>query len=247
MALSAKVDNVRADYDVGKDTLTGAVDFSVSKSIKLKARYTPHQIVRAEVAKGKAWSVAYDIPKKNLTAMVAGRIEGADIKLTQSVPNLEWNVVPSPELEISTKLVKQKDWNDRLKLNYDFRTRKGSITEKVYMHKIHKVSFSANNTTKWDGATYLARSKLGNPYCHNLGLRYSIGGGPVLRYKIRPNPRLKVKTETAPKPQTFTASMMYRPELKESADVGLNLTVPFGGSKTKDKKSSASVLLRWKF
>ncbi|CAD7698810.1 unnamed protein product [Ostreobium quekettii] len=243
----AKVDTVKSDFDIPKDKLTGNLDFTVSKHVKFKGRVALNdKLVRAEVA-GRGWSVAYDIPKNSATAIMTGRIEGADIKLTQFVPDMDWNVVPSPELELSTKLIKQDDWNDRLRLKYDFRSRKGSMQERVFIHKIHKVMISMDNTTNWDGATYFARSKLGYPLCHNLGLRYSMAGGPVVRYKMRPIPRLKIKTETAPKPQTFFASIFYRPELKESADVGLTINTPFGGSKTKGKKTAAGIALRWKF
>eukprot|EP00803_Ostreobium_quekettii_P003554 evm.model.scf_1101.9 EVM.evm.TU.scf_1101.9 scf_1101:41877-44327(-) len=243
----AKVDNIKADFDIPKNDLTGTLDFTVSKKLKLKGRVAlKDKLVKAEVA-GRGWSMAYDIPKESLTAVTTGKLQGADIKLTQVVPKLDWNVVPSPELELSTKLITQEDWNDRLKLKYDFRSRKGSLTEKLYMHKINKVMISMDNTSKLDGATYLARSKLGYPYCHSIGMRYSKAGGPVLRYKARPVPRLKVKTETAPKPETFFASVFYRPELTQSADVGLTVTMPFGGAKTENKKTKAAVALRWKF
>jgi len=243
----AKVDNIKADFDITKDNLTGTLDFTVSNKLKLKGRVSlKDKLVKAEVA-GRGWSMAYDVPKESLTAVMTGRIEGADIKLTQLVPKMDWNVVPSPELEVSTKLIKQENWNDRLRLKHNFQSRKWSLSEKVYVHKINKVMISIDNTTNWDEATYFARSKLGYPYCHNLGMRYSKAGGPVLRYKARPIPRLKVKMETAPKPQTFFASIFYRPELTQSADVGLTIKMPLAGSKTEDKKTKAGVALRWKF
>ena len=116
---------------------------------------------------------------------------------------------------MSTKLIRQADLSDKLKLKYDCRTQKASLSEKIYIQRVNKLMVTADTSTNWDGATYLARTKFERPYCHSVGIKYSQAGGPVLRYKARPNPRLKIKTETATKPQTIAASMQYKPELRE--------------------------------
>lgn len=242
----AKLDSLKAEYDIGKDNLTGHIDFSLSKSVKFKAKCTPHKIVRTELA-GKGWSLAYDVPKENLIGSVTGKFEAADVKLTQTVPKMDWSVVPSPEVEVSTKLIRQADLSDKLKLKYDCRTQKASLSEKIYIQRVNKLMVTADTSTNWDGATYLARTKFERPYCHSVGIKYSQAGGPVLRYKARPNPRLKIKTETATKPQTIAASMQYKPELRENADVTLTVKAPLSGTKTKDKITAATVQLRWKF
>lgn len=242
----AKVDTVKAEYDIKKDTLTGHLDFSVNKSLKFKARCTPQQVLRAELV-GKAWSLAFDVPKQTLIGSVKGKFEGGEVKLTQVVPKMDWSAVPSPEVEVTTKIIQQPDVKDKLKLKYDLRTHKASLVEKVYIQRIYKLEVAADTSTHWDGATYLGRSKFERPYCHSLGVRYSKDGGPVLKYKAKPTPTLKVKTETAPKPETFAASMVYKPELRENAEVGLAFKAPMRGAKTKGNMRAASVHLKWKF
>jgi hypothetical protein len=52
--------------------------------------------------------------------------QGSTLKVRQVVPGLKWEVVPTPVVELSTKLLDGARWRDSLRLTYDFMNRNGA-------------------------------------------------------------------------------------------------------------------------
>lgn len=53
------------------------------------------------------------------------KFDAFDVKVKQKVPDFDWSVIPSPELELETKLVERQNVSDSLELKYDMSRRLG--------------------------------------------------------------------------------------------------------------------------
>lgn len=96
-------------------------------------------------ADSKRWKVGYEIEKKvfptsfppasrslcyqTLYGQYEHKFQGFDMKVKQRVPDGSWSVVPSPEIEVETKLVDKPDMSDSLELKYDCQKRLGMSTD----------------------------------------------------------------------------------------------------------------------
>lgn len=73
-----------------------------------------------------ALKVGYDVKRRDLALQFTHKGDGGStIKVRQVVPGMKWEVVPTPVVELSTRLLDQGKWRDSLKLTYDFMNRNG--------------------------------------------------------------------------------------------------------------------------
>lgn len=72
------------------------------------------------------FKLGYDVKRRDLALQYMRKGEGGStVKVRQVIPGMKWEVVPTPVVELSTKLLDSDKWRDSLKLTYDFMNRNG--------------------------------------------------------------------------------------------------------------------------
>lgn len=66
------------------------------------------------------------------------QFEGFEIKVKQKLPDMNWSMIPSPELQLETKLIEKQNVSDKLELKYDCQSRVG---EQTFLKSLRKRCF----------------------------------------------------------------------------------------------------------
>jgi hypothetical protein len=145
----------------------------------------------------------------------------------QLVPGLRWAVVPSPVVEISTKLLDTSGLRDSLRLVYDSHARQAFYTETLKAGPGGKLKLRVAGDSKTGDHAFCAGYAFGRPWLKSLKCVHTASAGPVLSYKLRPFPGWKLAAEAASRQKVASASLAFR-ALKGDAEVVLDAAVPYG-------------------
>lgn len=213
----------------------------INDECKLKAVHRQDGGLVATELEGKNWKVSYNVPKKDLALKYVSKRDGYDFKVTQVVPGMEWSVVPSPLLEVETKLVNRDGVTDEAEFSYDMRTRIGAFKQKLKFEKKHELVWSVDTAEKMNGAACAWKTKVQKSSVKSLSAKYSKKTGPILKYEVDPSNNTEVELEAHLKSSTLKGELKYKPENMSNAEIGLTLSK----SLKEDKKPAAAVFIKW--
>lgn len=189
-----------------------------------------------------AYRLGYDLTREDVLAQVKRKTSAGTITVRQLVPGLRWAVVPSPVVEIATKLVDTGSVRDSLKLVYDFHARQAFYTETLKGGPGGKFKVRVAGDSKTGDHAFCAGYKPGTRWLKSLKCVHTASAGPVLSYKLKPFPGWKLAAEAATKQKVASASLAFK-ALKGDAEVVLDAAVPYGEGIVSGLKS-ARVLRR---
>lgn len=173
-----------------------------------------------------AYRLGYDLTREDVLAQVKRKTGAGTITVRQLVPGLRWAVVPSPVVEVATKLLDTDKVRDSLKLVYDFHARQAFYTETLKAAG-GKVKLRVAGDSKTGDHAFCAGYKPGGRWLKSLKVVHTPQAGPVLSYKLRPFAGWKVAAEAAARQKVASASLAFK-ALKGDAEVVLDAAVPYG-------------------
>jgi hypothetical protein len=184
-----------------------------------------------------AYRLGYDLTREDVLAQVKRKTGAGTITVRQLVPGLRWAVVPSPVVEVATRLLDTGrggggggggggGLRDSLKLVYDFSARQAFYTETLKAAG-GRVKLRVAGDSKTGDHAFCAGFKPGGRWLKSLKVVHTPQAGPVLSYKLRPFPGCKVAAEAAARQRVASASLAFK-ALKGDAEVVLDAAVPYG-------------------
>lgn len=161
-----------------------------------------------------------------MLAQVKRKTGAGTITVRQLVPGLRWAVVPSPVVEVATRLLDAGAVRDSLKLVYDFSARQAFYTETLKAAG-GRVKVRVAGDSKTGDHAFCCGYKPGGRWLKSLKVVHTPQAGPVLSYKLRPFAGWKVAAEAASRQKVASASVAFK-ALKGDAEVVLDAAVPYG-------------------
>eukprot|EP00210_Caulerpa_lentillifera_P000673 g650.t1 len=95
------LETIRADFDPKVERIATVIDVRLNDKVKLKTKHKNSDGVVATDLIGKHWKLGYDFVKKTIYGQYEHKFDSFDVRVKQSIPDLNWSVVPSPEVQVS--------------------------------------------------------------------------------------------------------------------------------------------------
>lgn len=222
--MAAKV-TTKSFYDLVKQELKTRTEVKFSDSdTKLGVNVSDAAgVVGLDLDKGP-WKLGYDVKRQDVAFQYTRKNEGSTIKFRQVVPGLKWEVVPTPVVELSTKLLDSSKWKDSLKLTYDFMNRNAHYIETLKFNKKYKVRVAGDSSSS--NHAFCIGWKPDQKWAKSIKLVHTPSAGPLLSYKLKPAPGWKVANEASLKTRSLYSSVTYK-ALKGDAEFVVDAAVPF--------------------
>ncbi|GBF98184.1 hypothetical protein Rsub_10684 [Raphidocelis subcapitata] len=212
-------------YDLGKKELKTRVEAKLTDS-DLKFGFNVSDVQRLvglDLDHGP-YKLGYDVKRKDLAFQWTHKGEGSTLKVRQVVPGLKWEVVPTPVVELSTKLLDSDKWKDSLKLTFDFMNRNAYYAETLKFNKQYKVRIAGDSQSS--NHAFCLGWKPDHKWAKSFKLLHTPAAGPLFSYKVKPAPGWKIANEASPKIRTIYSSISYK-ALNGDAEFIMDVALPW--------------------
>eukprot|EP00879_Flechtneria_rotunda_P010243 GHRR01010709.1.p1 GENE.GHRR01010709.1~~GHRR01010709.1.p1 ORF type:complete len:124 (+),score=33.53 GHRR01010709.1:83-454(+) len=119
-----KVTN-KSVYDLGKKELKNRTELKLDSGLKIGCNHSDLSSLVSIDAEQGSYRLGWDFQRRDAVLQYTRKNGAGTFKFKQVVPGMHWEVVPSPVVELSTKLLDKQQFKDSLKLVYDFQNRFG--------------------------------------------------------------------------------------------------------------------------
>jgi len=212
-------------YDLSSKELRSRAEVKLDNGTKIGVNLSDKDsLVSIDWEKG-AYKAAYDYKRKDIVMQFTRKYSAGTFKVKQLVPEMRWEVLPTPVVELSTKLFDKKDWKDSLKFTYDFQNRTAFYTETLKFHKKYKVRIAGE--TKTSDHSFCLGYKPDKKWLKSVKVSHTPVAGPLLTYKFKPAAGWKVATEASLDRRQLAGSITYK-ALQGDAELVFDALVPFG-------------------
>ncbi|KAF8056346.1 psmg3 [Scenedesmus sp. PABB004] len=220
----------RSIYDLTKKDLKNRTELKFDTGLKLGANYSDQSGLVSVDAERGAYRVGFDFQREDAVFQYSRKSSAGTFKFRQVVPGMHWEVVPSPVVELSTKLLDGPKLKDSLKLVYDFQNRFAFYTDTLKFNKRFKLRVAGDSKSS-DTALCIGY-KPDARWVKSVKLVQTAATGPLLSYKVKPADGWRVATEASLRSKVLAASVTYK-ALAGDAELVLDAAVPLPGSSSK--------------
>lgn len=222
--MASKV-TTKSFYDLGKKELRTRAEAKLQDSdIKLGINFSDASgVVGLDLDNGP-FKLGYDVKRKDVAIQYTRKGNGSTIKVRQVVPELKWEVVPTPVVELSTKLLDSSQWKDSLRLTYDFMNRNAHYTETLKFNKKYKIRVAGDSQSA--NHAFCIGYKPDHRWAKSFKLVHTQSAGPLISYKLKPAAGWRVSSEASLKTKTVYSSVAYK-ALKGDAEFVLDAALPW--------------------
>ncbi|KAI8471573.1 MAG: hypothetical protein J3K34DRAFT_416574 [Monoraphidium minutum] len=223
--MSAAKVTTKSFYDLGKKELKTRTEVKLSDTnVTLGVNVSDTAgLVGVDLDKGP-WKLGYDVKRKDAAFQYTRKNDGSTVKFRQVVPGLKWEVVPTPVVELSTKLLDSSQWKDSLKLTYDFMNRNAHYMETLKFNKKYKIRVAGDSSSS--SHAFCIGYKPDVRWAKSFKLVHTPAAGPLLSYKLKPASGWKVANEASLKTRTLYSSVTYK-ALKGDAEFAVDAALPW--------------------
>lgn len=217
--------SVKLNYDFASRQTTSTLAADVQdKEVELKYKSTTDALGFA--VKGNAWSFDYDFGTKGLAFSHKRGTRFGELKVTQRVPEHKFELIPTPELELTTVLRDTKDMKHELVMAYDFQERAGYVEDTLELWDKYKLSVLSN--TREEGVYTKLKSKVGKRYMKNVGMTYNKSLGPTLFYEAEPADSAELEAKYNLRSKTVNASLTLKPTIAPKVELCVDAVLSVG-------------------
>ncbi|KIZ07506.1 hypothetical protein MNEG_0440 [Monoraphidium neglectum] len=222
--MASKV-TTKSFYDLGKRELKTRTEVSFADSdLKVGINASDEAgLVGLDLDKGP-WKLGYDVKRKDVALQYTRKNQGSTVKFRQVVPGLKWEVVPTPVIELSTKLLDSAKWKDSLKLTYDFMNRNAHYIETLKFNKQYKIRVAGDSSSS--NHAFCIGWKPDTKWAKSFKLMHTPAAGPLLSYKLKPAAGWKLSNEASLNTRTLYSSITYK-ALKGDAEFVVDAALPW--------------------
>ncbi|WIA35094.1 hypothetical protein OEZ86_003580 [Tetradesmus obliquus] len=243
--MAEKVSN-KSVYDLQRKELKNRTEVKFDTGLKVGCNFSDQSNLVSVDAERGAYKFGYDFQKEDAVFQYTRKNSAGTFKFRQVVPNMHWEVVPSPVVELSTKLLDSGKLKDSLKLVYDFHHRFAYYTETLKYNKQFKVRVAGDS--KSTDTALCVGYKPDKRWVKSVKLVQTAATGPLLSYKLKPAEGWKLATEASLRSRTLAGSITFK-ALKGDAELVLDAAVPLPGNSSGKVKllRKAGVKVDFKF
>ncbi|GLC42477.1 hypothetical protein PLESTB_001102600 [Pleodorina starrii] len=208
----ADLKNFGSEYDVTKKTLKSSCKFKVADSVGVKAKLTtPGNLVNLEMD-GKNWGLTYDVKKKDLELKGEWKVKNGEFKIKQKIPGLKTELLPSPEVQWKSHVVKNKKFAWEVEPSYCFQARKAKLDQTVELNGgKQKLKLESDSKAGVAATVGTLTVKVGNSWAKQLSLKYSQSAGPSLIHEVEPSKKVSLKSTVGLKAQDLKVVAEVKP------------------------------------
>eukprot|EP00878_Enallax_costatus_P009540 GHUV01009970.1.p1 GENE.GHUV01009970.1~~GHUV01009970.1.p1 ORF type:complete len:211 (+),score=43.88 GHUV01009970.1:118-750(+) len=202
--MSTKVTH-KSVYDLAKKELKNRTEVKSDSGLKIGCNFSDQSNLVSVDAERGAYKFGYDFKQEDALFQYTRKNGAGTFKFKQVVPGMKWELVPSPVVELSTKLLDSNKLKDSLKLVYDFQNRFAYYTETLKFNKKFKVRVAGDS--KSTDTAFCVGYKPDNRWVKSVKLIQTAATGPLLSYKLKPVSGWKVATEASWKTRALAGSV----------------------------------------
>mmetsp|Transcript_38576 Transcript_38576/g.85866 ORF Transcript_38576/g.85866 Transcript_38576/m.85866 type:complete len:242 (-) Transcript_38576:623-1348(-) len=157
------------------------------------------------------WGVQYNLASKDVKLHWKTNIKPGELKISQRVPQSKWELVPTPEFQLTTTAINRGKFKDELELSHDMLYGVSKIEETLEYNGKYKLKVEADTATKLRGAHVGVRAKLRRPWCEQVGVDYSRMEGPVLTYDVEPCAQVEIESAISLRSRELWTALELKP------------------------------------
>ncbi|KXZ45679.1 hypothetical protein GPECTOR_52g76 [Gonium pectorale] len=191
----AELKNIATEYDATKKSLKSSAKFKVADGLNLKLKHTnPGDKFGLELD-GKRWSATYDVKSKDVELTGKFKFDAGELKIKQKVPASKLHLVPSPEVQWKSHVVKGKKFAWEVEPSYCFQARKAKLEQTLELDGgKHKLKLEADSKAGPKAGVAQLTTKVGASWAKSLSLKYSQAAGPSIIHELEPSKKVHLKS-----------------------------------------------------
>ncbi|GFR44837.1 hypothetical protein Agub_g6178 [Astrephomene gubernaculifera] len=184
-----------AEYDVNKQTVKSSCKFKIADNAGVKLKLTnPGNKLGLEF-EGKTWSASYDVKTKDIEYERKWKSQSGEFKLKQKIPKGQIELVPSPEFQWRSHVVKGRKVAWEVQPSYCFQTRKAKLDQTLELGGgKHKIKLEMDSRAGTRGLTGTLTSRLDAGWARQLSVKYSPAAGASLTHELEPSKQVSLKS-----------------------------------------------------
>ncbi|KAG2424111.1 hypothetical protein HXX76_014785 [Chlamydomonas incerta] len=187
--------SISGEYDVSKKTLKTACKLKVADNIAVKLKLANPGAKPGVEVEYKGFEVTYDVKSKDFSIEKKFKLKAGELKIKQKVPGMKTELLPSPEVQWKSHIIKGKKFSWEVEPSYCFQARKAKLDQVIEVNGgKDKLKLEFDSKVGVKGLVGTLTHKVGQSWAKQLSAKYSQTAGPSLIHEVEPSKKVSLKS-----------------------------------------------------
>ncbi|KXZ45678.1 hypothetical protein GPECTOR_52g75 [Gonium pectorale] len=184
-----------SEYEAPKGAFKSSAKLKLADCLNLKLKHaSPGDRYGVELD-GRGWSATYDVKSQDVSLERKFKLGAGELKLGQRLPGSRLYLLPCPEVQWKSHVVKGKRVSWEVQPGYCFFARKAKLEQTLELDGgKHKLKLEADSKAGPKAGVAQLTTKVGASWAKSLSLKYSQAAGPSIIHELEPSKKVHLKS-----------------------------------------------------